>query len=110
MKTTIAFMTVVLTSLLVFVLAACDSNDPDLNTLKYLKGTITAATAEALTVETDDGQSYTFDMTGADIEDTSGLKTGTEVEIVYTGHIDGDDTSNTALVRVIAASGSSAAT
>ena len=110
MKITKTLTTYLLSSLLIFLLVACGGNDPDLNTLKYMKGIITAATADTLTVETDDGQSYTFSLTGADIEDTSGLKTGIEIEIVYTGHIDGEDTSNTALVRVIAASDSSVST
>ncbi len=107
MKTTKYLSIWLLISLFVFLLTACETNDTDLNTLKYLQGTVTNITTDTITIQTDDGQSYTFNLEGSDMSEAPDVKAGSKVDIVYTGILNGEDTANTALVKVSDAPASS---
>ena len=100
MKKTTTIATILIAFLLVLSLAACEDNATELNSLKSITGTVTGMGENSLTIETD-GQTYTFSTMGANVGEAPDLGPGVEVEIYYTGILDGTNTSNTAVKRIV---------
>ncbi len=63
------------------------------NQMQTISGTITDASMHTITIETDDGASLTFSTEDADTSGADGLETGSTATIIYSGDIDGTDTS-----------------
>ena len=55
----------------------------------YISGVITSASSDSITITGDDGNSYTIYTGSADISASSGLDTGTYVNVGYTVNSDG---------------------
>ncbi len=67
-----------------------------------MTGTLTRYTGSLISIETDDGQALTFeDCASAKVECINGILPGNEVTLIYVGGIDGTDTSNVRVRRLI---------
>ncbi len=63
------------------------------NQMQTVSGTITDASMNTITITTDDGAELTFGTEDADKSGANGLETGSTATIIYSGDIDGTDTS-----------------
>ena len=55
-----------------------------------------------VTIETEDGTALTFSIPDeADQTEVNGMIIGDTLEITYTGNIDGEDTSNATVVKLV---------
>ena len=61
-----------------------------------ITGTIVESAEDTVTIQTEDGQELTFSLS----DDTS-LLAGNTLEVIYTGAIDGSDTSNVTVVQLV---------
>ncbi len=69
---------------------------------QVISGTITDAAMHTVTIETEDGATLTFSIPDeADRTQVDGMLIGDTLEITYTGTIDGEDTSNVTVVKLI---------
>ena len=67
-----------------------------------MTGTLTSYTGSEVSIETEDGQKLSFeDCSSAEIKCVNGIIPGNEVTLVYVGGIDGTDTSNVRVRRII---------
>ncbi|HIZ64631.1 MAG TPA: SH3 domain-containing protein [Candidatus Blautia pullicola] len=67
-----------------------------------MDGTLTEYTGSQLSIETEDGGTLTFkDCSSAKIQCKNGIIPGNEVTLVYVGGIDGTDTSNVKVRKII---------
>ena len=67
-----------------------------------MTGTLTSYTGSEVSIETEDGQKLSFeDCSSAEIQCINGIIPGNEVTLVYVGGIDGTDTSNVRVRRII---------
>ena len=67
-----------------------------------MTGTLTRYTGSLISIETDDGQALSFeDCSSAEVECINGILPGNEVTLIYVGGIDGTDTSNVRVRRLI---------
>lgn len=63
-------------------------------------GVIEDATMNTLMMKTDDGQTLSFATEDADKSEAQGLSIGSEVNVYYTGQIEGGETTATHVVRI----------
>lgn len=63
------------------------------NQMQTVSGTITDASMNTVTIQTDDGTELTFSTEDAETSGADGLETGSTATIIYAGDIDGADTS-----------------
>ncbi|MEG1822398.1 MAG: hypothetical protein RR233_05725 [Clostridiales bacterium] len=63
-------------------------------------GTVKAYNGDALTLSVGDNLELTFDVKKAEIQCVNGIETGNEVTVVYTGKLDGTDTSDTKVLKI----------
>ncbi len=69
---------------------------------QVISGTITDAAMHTVTIETEDGATLTFSIPDeADRTQADGMLIGDTLEITYTGTIDGEDTSNATVLKLI---------
>ena len=69
---------------------------------QVISGTITDAAMHTVTIETEDGATLTFSIPDeADRTQVDGMLIGDTLEITYTGTIDGEDTSNATVLKLI---------
>ena len=69
---------------------------------QVISGTITDAAMHTVTIETEDGATITFSIPDeADRTQVDGMLIGDTLEITYTGTIDGEDTSNATVLKLI---------
>ena len=69
---------------------------------QVISGTITDAAMHTVTIETEDGATLTFSIPDeADRTQVNGMLIGDTLEITYTGTIDGEDTSNATVLKLI---------
>lgn len=69
---------------------------------KTVSGTITDATMNTVTIETEDGVTLSFSIPEeANQTQTDGMTLGDTLEITYTGTIDGEDTSNAVVLKLV---------
>lgn len=69
---------------------------------QVISGTITEAAMHTVTIETEDGATLTFSIPDeADRTQVDGMLIGDTLEITYTGTIDGEDTSNATVLKLI---------
>ena len=69
---------------------------------QVISGTITDAAMHTVTIETEDGATLTFSIPDeADRTQVDGMLIGDTLEITYTGIINGEDTSNATVVKLI---------
>ena len=69
---------------------------------QVISGTITDAAMHTVTIETEDGTTLTFSIPDeADRTQVDGMLIGDTLEITYTGTIDGEDTSNATVLKLI---------
>lgn len=69
---------------------------------QVISGTITDAAMHTVTIETEDGATLTFSIPDeADRTQVDGMLIGDTLEITYTGTIDGENTSNATVVKLI---------
>lgn len=69
---------------------------------QVISGTITDAAMHTVTIETEDGATLTFSIPDeADRTQVDGMLIGDTLEITYTGTIDGEDTSNVTVLKLI---------
>ena len=67
-----------------------------------MTGTLTKYTGSVITIETDEGQELSFeDCSSTEVECVNGIIPGNEVTLIYVGGIDGTDTSNVRVRRLI---------
>ena len=67
-----------------------------------MTGTLTRYTGSEISIETDDGQELSFeDCSSTEVECVNGIIPGNEVTLIYVGGIDGTDTSNVRVRRII---------
>ena len=67
-----------------------------------MTGTLTSYTGSEVSIETEDGQKLSFeDCSSSEIQCVNGIIPGNEVTLVYVGGIDGTDTSNVRVRRII---------
>lgn len=67
-----------------------------------MTGTLTKYTGSEISIETDDGQELSFeDCASAEVECVNGIIPGNKVTLIYVGGIDGTDTSNVRVRRII---------
>ena len=67
-----------------------------------MTGTLTRYTGSEISIETDDGQELSFeDCSSTEVECVNGIIPGNEVTLIYVGGIDGTDTSNVRVLRII---------
>lgn len=67
-----------------------------------MAGTLTKYTGSEISIETEDGQELTFeDCSSTEVECVNGIIPGNEVTLIYVGGIDGTDTSNVRVRRII---------
>ena len=100
---------ILLASAMVFAFAACSSS----NDAPASQGTTEqeVATDEekeepaadaTVTIQTEDGQELTFSLSDdTDRSQTDSLLAGNTLEVIYTGAIDGSDTSNVTVVQLV---------
>ena len=69
---------------------------------QVISGPITDAAMHTVTIETEDGATLTFSIPDeADRTQVDGMLIGDTLEITYTGTIDGEDTSNVTVLKLI---------
>lgn len=69
---------------------------------QVISGTITDAAMHTVTIETEDGATLTFSIPDeADRTQVDGMLIGDTLEITYTGIINGEDTSNATVLKLI---------
>lgn len=69
---------------------------------QVISGTITDAAMHTVTIETEDGATLTFSIPDeTDRTQVDGMLIGNTLEITYTGTIDGEDTSNATVLKLI---------
>ncbi len=69
---------------------------------QVISGTITDAAMHTVTIETENGATLTFSIPDeADRTQVDGMLIGDTLEITYTGTIDGEDTSNATVLKLI---------
>ena len=67
-----------------------------------MTGTLTRYTGSEISIETDDEQELSFeDCSSTEVECVNGIIPGNEVTLIYVGGIDGTDTSNVRVRRII---------
>ena len=67
-----------------------------------ITGTIVESAEDTVTIQTEDGQELTFSLSDdTDRSQTDSLLAGTALEVIYTGAIDGSDTSNVTVVQLV---------
>lgn len=67
-----------------------------------MTGTLTKYTGSEISIETDEGQKLSFeDCSSTEVECINGIIPGNEVTLIYVGGIDGTDTSNVRVRRII---------
>lgn len=66
-----------------------------------MNGTMTKYTGSEISIETEEGTSYTFSCEKAQIQCKNGLTPGNSVQLVYVGGINGTDTSNVRIRKII---------
>ena len=67
-----------------------------------ITGTIVESAEDTVTIQTEDGQELTFSLSDdTDRSQTDGMLTGNTLEVIYTGAIDGSDTSNVTVVQLV---------
>lgn len=67
-----------------------------------ITGTIVESAEDTVTIQTEDGQELTFSLSDdTDRSQTDSLLAGNTLEVIYTGAIDGSDTSNVTVVQLI---------
>ena len=67
-----------------------------------MTGTLTKYTGSEISIETDEGQELSFeDCSSTEVECVNGIIPGNEVTLIYVGGIDGTDTSNVRVRRII---------
>ena len=67
-----------------------------------ISGTIVESAEDTVTIQTEDGQELTFSLSDdTDRSQTDGMLTGNTLEVIYTGAIDGSDTSNVTVVQLV---------
>ena len=67
-----------------------------------MTGTLTKYTGSEISIETDEGQKLSFeDCSSTEVECVNGIIPGNEVTLIYVGGIDGTDTSNVRVRRII---------
>ena len=67
-----------------------------------MTGTLTKYTGSEISIKTDDGQKLSFeDCSSTEVECVNGIIPGNEVTLIYVGGIDGTDTSNVRVRRII---------
>ncbi|MDO4522721.1 MAG: hypothetical protein Q4B57_06190 [Eubacteriales bacterium] len=71
-----------------------EAPEDSMNKTRVLKGLVKTSDTATLTIQTERGKELQFNITGADIQLTSGLQTGATVNILYKGTIEDTDTSN----------------
>lgn len=89
-------MMVLLAAVVVMAVCACSGPSEE-----KLQGTVVDATMNTLTIQTDDGQEYTFATEDADTSGLAdGLTIGNKVLVTYTGEIKGTDASGAAVTSI----------
>ena len=67
-----------------------------------ITGTIVESAEDTVTIQTEDGQELTFSLSDdTDHSQTNSLLAGNTLEVIYTGAIDGSDTSNVTVVQLV---------
>lgn len=67
-----------------------------------ITGTIVESAEDTVTIQTEDGQELTFSLSDdTDRSQTDSLLAGNTLEVIYTGAIDGSDTSNVTVVQLV---------
>ena len=67
-----------------------------------ITGTIVESAEDTVTIQTEDGEELTFSLADdTDRSQTDGMLTGNTLEVIYTGAIDGSDTSNVTVVQLV---------
>ena len=67
-----------------------------------ITGTIVESAEDTVTIQTEDGQELTFSLSDdTDRSQTDSLLAGNTLEVIYTGAIDGSDTSNVTVVQPV---------
>lgn len=67
-----------------------------------MTGTLTKYTGSEISIETDEGQKLSFeDCSSTEVDCVNGIIPGNEVTLIYVGGIDGTDTSNVRVRRII---------
>lgn len=93
----------------IFALSGCkedssrEAEEAELDAVSStLTGTLKKYTGEKLTVKTEDGETLSFkDCSKAQIECENGIIPGNQVTLVYVGGIEGSDTSNVRVRKII---------
>ena len=99
--------------LLLFVLSLClfaacgektdlETEEAELDAVSStMNGTMTKYTGSEITIEPAEGTSYTFGCEKAQLQCKNGLTPGNQVQLVYVGGIDGTNTDNVRVRRII---------
>lgn len=67
-----------------------------------ITGTIVESAEDTVTIQTEDGQKLSFSLSDdTDRSQTDSLLAGNTLEVIYTGAIDGSDTSNVTVVQLV---------
>lgn len=67
-----------------------------------ITGTIVEASMNTVTIQTEDGQELRFSLSDeTDRSQADGMLIGNTLEVIYTGTIDGSDTSNVNVVQLV---------
>lgn len=67
-----------------------------------ITGTIVEASMNTVTIQTEDGQELSFSLSDdTDRSQADSLLTGNTLEVIYTGAIDGSDTTNVNVVQLV---------
>ena len=75
--------------------------EDSMNKTRKLKGLVKASDANSLTIQTERGKELKFTTTGADIQLTNGITTGSTVTVMYKGEIVDTDTTNAKVLMVV---------
>lgn len=70
-------------------------------TQQELVGTVSATSANTVSVKTNEGNEYTFSTIGAKLEYKNGVENGNWVHVTYTGTINGTDTSGVKVIKIV---------
>ena len=83
---------------------ASDSTEETAGTAEQqtITGTIVDATMSTVTIQTEDGEELSFSIPDdADESEVDGMTIGDQLQITYTGAIDGTDTSGATVVKLV---------
>ena len=83
---------------------ASDSTEETAGTAEQqtITGTIVDATMSTVTIQTEDGEELSFSIPDdADESEVDGMTIGDQLQITYTGTIDGTDTSGATVVKLV---------